>query len=150
VRGLASVRFKLTSTIPVSFTLLPAKRNVLAQGYSLARRGLGDYLQPYIKYQGGNYAKGKCHSIKQKRRAGRMAFRWSERDMTGHRVYRKRVIGTVEQYPDADAVRAAMSALISEANVQSHGNCVGSITIDQLCEHFEQSEMRPGIAFGAS
>jgi integrase len=73
-------------------------------------------------------------------------FRWSERDLSGHRVYRKRVIGTVEQYADADAVRAATSALISEANLRSYKNCVGAITIDQLCEHFEQSEMRLGVS----
>jgi hypothetical protein len=38
-------------------------------------------------------------------------FRWSERDLNGHRVFRKRVIGTVEQYADAAAVRHAASAL---------------------------------------
>lgn len=44
-----------------------------------------------------------------------MAVRWSEMDLNGHQVYRKRVIGTVKQYADADAVRAATSDLISEA-----------------------------------
>jgi integrase len=69
-------------------------------------------------------------------------FRWSEKDLNGQRVYRKRVIGTVEQYADADAVRRAASALISEVNLGSHKNRVGAITIGQLCEHFEQSELR--------
>ena len=27
-------------------------------------------------------------------------FRWSEKDLNGARVHRKRVIGTVERYPD--------------------------------------------------
>lgn len=46
-------------------------------------------------------------------------FRWSEKDLTGQRVYRKRVIGTVEQYADADAVRHAASALISKVNLHA-------------------------------
>lgn len=32
-------------------------------------------------------------------------FRWSEKDQSGRRIYRKRVIGTVQQYPDAQAAR---------------------------------------------
>ena len=28
-------------------------------------------------------------------------FRWSEKDRNGRRIYRKRVIGTVQQYPAA-------------------------------------------------
>lgn len=28
-------------------------------------------------------------------------FRWSEKDRNGRRIYRKRVIGTVQQYADA-------------------------------------------------
>ena len=69
-------------------------------------------------------------------------FRWSEKDLNGHRVYRKRVIGTVEQYADAAAVRHAVSALLSDAYLRSRQDRIGSITVDQLCEHFEQSEMR--------
>jgi hypothetical protein len=69
-------------------------------------------------------------------------FRWSEKDLNGHRVYRKRVIGTVEQYVDATAVRHAASGLLSDVNSRSRQDRAGSITIDQLCEHFEQREMR--------
>ena len=69
-------------------------------------------------------------------------FRWSERDLNGRRVYRKRVIGTVEQYTDAAAVRHAASALLSDVYLRSRQDRIGSITVDQLCEHFEQSEMR--------
>jgi hypothetical protein len=32
-------------------------------------------------------------------------LRWSEKDGSGRRIYRKRVIGTVRQYPDAQAAR---------------------------------------------
>jgi integrase len=43
-------------------------------------------------------------------------FRWSEKGPHGTRVYRKRVIGTVEQYPDAEAARHVVSGLITEVN----------------------------------
>jgi integrase len=73
-------------------------------------------------------------------------FRWSEKNLNGHRVYRKRVIGTVEQYADAAAVRHAASDLLSDVNLRSRQDRIGSITIDQLCEHFEQSEIRSGVS----
>ncbi len=71
-------------------------------------------------------------------------LRWSEKDQNGHRVYRKRVIGTVDQFIDAAAARHAAFGLIAEANLRSGKNHIGTITIDQLSEHFEQSEMRLG------
>jgi integrase len=43
-------------------------------------------------------------------------FRWQEKGPHGKRVYRKRVIGTVEQYSDADAARRAVTGLVSEIN----------------------------------
>lgn len=48
----------------------------------------------------------------------------------------------MEQYADAAAVRHAASALLSDVNLRSRQDRIGSITVDQLCEHFEQSEMR--------
>ncbi len=41
------------------------------------------------------------------------SFRWSEKNRNGRRVYRKRVIGTIQQYPDAQAARAATGALLA-------------------------------------
>ena len=44
-------------------------------------------------------------------------FRWSEKGAYGRRVYRKRVIGIADQYPDVEAARAAAIAdLIAEVN----------------------------------
>jgi hypothetical protein len=39
-------------------------------------------------------------------------FRCSEYNLQGERVYRKRVIGTVDQYSDADAARRAVAGLV--------------------------------------
>jgi hypothetical protein len=73
-------------------------------------------------------------------------FRWSEKDHNGRRLYRKRVIGTVEDYPDEVAVRQAASGLLSEVNLHIRHDRNGRISIDQLCEHFEQREMRSGTS----
>jgi integrase len=56
-------------------------------------------------------------------------------------VYRKRVIGTVERYSDLDAARQAVAGLLIEIN--SDGTRVNStsMTIAQLCNHFEQREL---------
>jgi integrase len=38
-------------------------------------------------------------------------FRWSETSSDGKRLYRKKVVGTVEQYPDENAARRAVVGL---------------------------------------
>jgi hypothetical protein len=43
-------------------------------------------------------------------------FRWSERDLHGARVQRKRVIGSVGRYQDEAAARSAMALLLAELN----------------------------------
>lgn len=68
-------------------------------------------------------------------------FRWSENDPNGRRIYRKKVIGTVEEYPEAESARNAVSGLISEVNwTNRHSNSI-AMTISQLCSHFEQREL---------
>jgi hypothetical protein len=71
-------------------------------------------------------------------------FRWSEKDSNGQRIYRKRVVGTIDQYTDEAAVRHAASGLLSEVNARSCQEHQKPISIDQLCEHLEQRELRPG------
>jgi integrase len=68
-------------------------------------------------------------------------FRWSEKDLHGARVQRKRVIGTVERYPDGAAARTAMTIVLAELNSGKARISCGSITVAQLCDHFEQREL---------
>jgi len=68
-------------------------------------------------------------------------FRWSEKDLRGARVQRKRVIGTVERYPNENAVRSAVTVLLAEINSEKTRICTYSITVGQLCDHFEQREL---------
>jgi integrase len=67
--------------------------------------------------------------------------RWSEKDANGRRVYRKRVIGTVEEYPDAESARNAICGLLSEVNWANQRPNSNAMTIAQLCSHFEQREL---------
>lgn len=68
-------------------------------------------------------------------------FHWSERGPDGKRVYRKRVIGTVEQYPDEGAARGAVAALVSEINSHQPIAAPSPLTVTQLANHFEQREL---------
>ena len=43
-------------------------------------------------------------------------LRWSEKNLHGVRVQRKRVIGSVERYPDEAAARSAVTVLLAEIN----------------------------------
>lgn len=71
-------------------------------------------------------------------------FRWSEKGPQGKRVYRKKVIGTVEHYPDMDAARRAVAGLLVEINSDGRRASSNSMTVAQLCDHFEQRELAKG------
>lgn len=68
-------------------------------------------------------------------------FRWSEKDLQGARVQRKRVIGTIERYPNEAAARSAITIWLAEINSDKVRISSGSITVSQLCDHFEQHEL---------
>ena len=46
-------------------------------------------------------------------------FRWSETRLDGKRLYRKKIVGTVDQYPDEGAARRAVVGLVSEINTDA-------------------------------
>jgi integrase len=68
-------------------------------------------------------------------------FRWSEKDLHGARVQRKRVIGSVERYPNEAAARYAVTVLLAEINSEKSRIRIPSITVAQLCDHFAQREL---------
>jgi integrase len=51
------------------------------------------------------------------------------------------VIGTVERYADEAAARTAMAIFLAELNSGKARISSGSITVAQLCDHFEQREL---------
>jgi len=68
-------------------------------------------------------------------------FRWSEKGVNGKRIYRKRVIGTINEYPNQDDARNAVASLISEVNWANMRSTPIAMTVAQLCRHFEQREL---------
>ncbi|AEU36486.1 tyrosine-type recombinase/integrase [Granulicella mallensis] len=90
--------------------------------------------------------RGSVIQMTRKNGPGVWQFRWSDKDLNGRRVYHRQVIGTIDQYADEAAVRHATLPLIYEVNSRSPHDHVGAITVDQLCEHFEQWEFRSSIS----
>src|SRR5712664_4262090 len=68
-------------------------------------------------------------------------FRWADRGPWGKRIYRKRVIGTVCQYPDADSARQSVTGLLREVNSNALQRSAFQITIAEVCDHFIQREL---------
>ena len=68
-------------------------------------------------------------------------FRWADRGPLGKRIYRKRVIGTAFQYPDADCARQAVTGLLREINANTFHRCPLPMTIAEACDHFIQREL---------
>jgi integrase len=66
-------------------------------------------------------------------------FRWSEKDLHGVRVQLKRVIGTVERYPDGAAARTAMTTVLAELNFRKNGGDDETRTRD-LCRDSSKGE----------
>jgi len=68
-------------------------------------------------------------------------FRWADRGPFGNRVYRRRVIGTVWQYPDADSARKSVAGLLTEINTNGVKRCALPMTIAEVCDHFILREL---------
>jgi integrase len=68
-------------------------------------------------------------------------FRWAERGPQGRRIYRKRVIGTVCQYSDADSARKAVTGFLAEINSDDLPQGPLPMTVAEVCDHFDQREL---------
>lgn len=68
-------------------------------------------------------------------------FRWADKGPYGKRIYRRRVIGTVCQYPDADSARRAVTGLIREINTHALQWRELPMTVAEVCDHFIHREL---------
>jgi len=68
-------------------------------------------------------------------------FRWADKGPFGKRIYRRRVIGTVCQYADAEAARKSVAGLLRELNANALQRCHLPMTIAEMCDHFIQREL---------
>ena len=76
-----------------------------------------------------------------KRHSDIWQFRWWEKTSDGKKTYRRRQIGTVDQIPDLDTARKAACLLVPDLNARMAKSKSASMTIAQLCSHFEQCEL---------
>ncbi len=68
-------------------------------------------------------------------------FRWADSGPWGNRIYRKRVIGTVCEYPDVDSARKSVTGLLREINSNPLLRFPPPMTVAELCDHFIQREL---------
>jgi hypothetical protein len=85
--------------------------------------------------------RGCLKRINRKRGPDVWQFRWSETNPKGKRLCHKKIIGTLEQFPDEDAARRTVAGLITEINATERSPSSSTMTIGQLCDHFEQREL---------
>ncbi len=76
-----------------------------------------------------------------KRHSDIWQFRWWEKTSEGKRIYRRREIGTVDQIPDLEAARKAACLLVPELKARRGRSEPTSMTVAQLCSHFDQREL---------
>ena len=68
-------------------------------------------------------------------------FRWADRGPYGKRIYGKRVIGTVWQYPEPESAREAVRGLLREISPNPLQRSSRPMTISELCDHSVQREL---------
>jgi hypothetical protein len=68
-------------------------------------------------------------------------LRWSETGPQGQRVYRKRVVGTIEEYANSEAVRESVEVLIAKPSATDRHMKLAPMTVGELCQHFQQREL---------
>jgi integrase len=84
-----------------------------------------------------------------KRRAGpdRWEYLWREDHVTGRRVRRTKVIGTVEQYPTRDLAQAAVNGLRMQINEDRLRRPGHDILVADLVDHYVQTELSEEIGW---
>lgn len=77
-------------------------------------------------------------------------FDWSEKNFEGKRIYQKIVIGNVKKFVSVEAARrvVAVAGLLSESNHRHPKQFLGTVTVGQLCDHFELREMAKDDTWG--
>jgi hypothetical protein len=87
-----------------------------------------------------------CSLIMKKRKRGPDVWllRWSDKSDSGRRIYRKRVIGTVEEFVDAATARRAVASLVEKINGDNPRISLRTMTLSALCCHFERCELAQG------
>jgi hypothetical protein len=68
----------------------------------------------------------------------------------GTRLYHKKIVGTVERYPDENAARRSVVGLVSEINADSNSPNSSAMAVAQLCDHSNNASCRRKILGGVT
>jgi integrase len=69
-------------------------------------------------------------------------FRWREAGVNGKRIKRKRIVGSVKEYPTETSARKALDAFKMDVNAESVS--ISMMTISELAEHYIETELCEG------
>jgi integrase len=87
------------------------------------------------------YQRGCLRCVKRETGPACWEFLWRENDLTGERVRRTAVIGTVEQFPTVDLAQAAVNGLRMSINRERNRQREQSIVVGDLVDHYIQAEL---------
>ena len=93
------------------------------------------------------YQRGCIRCTKRKAGPDRWEYLWRENDVTGRRVRRTTVIGTVEQYPTRELAQAAVNGLrmrINEDRLRQSGH---DILVADLVDHYVRTELSEEVGW---
>jgi integrase len=86
------------------------------------------------------YQEGSIDRVSRAKGPDAWVYRWREPGLSGRRVQKKRVIGTVDRYATPAAARRAVENLRIEINAER--NRIGKVTVLEAWEHFQAHELR--------
>lgn len=79
-----------------------------------------------------------------RRQSGQIVWEYRWRDRSSDvPVYRRMVVGTIQEYPAITDARSAVHALLLENNPHDPRLLTDSLTMSQLVEHYRQRELNP-------
>jgi integrase len=87
------------------------------------------------------YQQGSLKLEERKRGPYVWVFRWWDTGPNGDRVYRKRQVGDLTEYPNETAAKVAIDALRLTINSQSQRKGVSRMTVQILWEHYSREEL---------
>src|SRR3974377_227438 len=90
------------------------------------------------------YQRGCLRCVKRKTGPPCWEFLWREGDMTGKRVRRTAVIGSVEEFPTEEAACAAVSGLRVHINKDRNRQRQQRVLVAELVDHYIQTELSDG------
>ncbi len=93
------------------------------------------------------YQRGCIRCTKRKAGPDRWEYLWRENDVTGKRVRRTAVIGSMDQYPTRDLAHAAVNGLRMQINEDRLRQPWADILVADLVDHYVQTELSEEIGW---